>query len=349
MVKGKIALVSLAIIIAVLPACRRKGDGSAPRVMSNVTGSSGEIVIVAEKYVQDGPDGQRLMKIFEAAVPALPQYEPLFNILTVTPAGFGKLYQNHRNVLLVTIDPSLQESKVVFQTDVYASTQLVFKATGPDAQSVVNEVVSKKDLIIEKLLSTERQRWMNYFKRTQTSHNFNRLRDQHGISLPVPAGYNIDVTKPGFAWVALETPTTTQSVMLLYFKASGSEVFSRDSMIMIRNRLTREEVKGESPGTYMGIEDRYPVEYRVFSHNGRNYAEIRGLWTLVNGFMGGPFISLMTYDEKNRRAVFMDGFVYAPNDNKRELMRQVEALLYLADFHSPGEVTVTATRPEEKK
>jgi hypothetical protein len=54
----------------------------------------------------------------------------------------------------------------------------------------------------------------------------------------------------------------------------------------------------------------------------------------------------MTYDEKNMRAVFLDGFVYAPNDNKRELIRQVEALLYLADFHSPQEVTVVAKKPE---
>jgi hypothetical protein len=62
-----------------------------------------------------------------------------------------------------------------------------------------------------------------------------------------------------------------------------------------------------------------------------------GFGLLVNGFMGGPFITIMTYDEKNRRAVMLDGFVYAPNDNKRELLRQVEALLYSADFHSPEE------------
>jgi len=345
----RIAAFCFAALVVVFSGCRGKGDSTASRVMANVTGSSGEIVIVAEKYIHDGPDGERLMKLFQEAAPALPQYEPMFNILTVTPASYGKLYQNHRNVLILSVDPALQESKVVFQTDVYARSQLVLKATGPDGASVVDEIERMKVPITEKLLSAERERWMSYYKRTQSSHTFNRLRDQHGISMPVPAGYTIDVTKPGLAWVALETPTTTQSVILHYFKASGSSVFTRDSMIMIRNRLTRDEVKGEAPGTYMGIEELYPVQYRVFSHNGRNYAEIRGLWTLVNGFMGGPFISLMTYDEKNRRAVFLDGFVYAPNDNKRDLMRQVEALLYLADFHSPEEVTVVGTKPAEKK
>jgi hypothetical protein len=121
---------------------------------------------------------------------------------------------------------------------------------------------------------------MRYYRRTQSSHNFNRLKDQHGISMPVPAGYRVDETKPGFAWVALETPTTTQSVLIHYFKASGSSVFTRDSMIMLRNKMTMTEVKGPTPGTYMAIEEKYPVEYSIFSHNGRNYAEIRGLWTL---------------------------------------------------------------------
>lgn len=346
--KGK-SLIGLSLLmLAITAGCGKKGETTASRVLSSVTGSSGEVVIVADKPVMDGPEGERLINIFREAVPALPQYEPMFNTLVINTSGFGKLYQNHRNVFFLTIDPTVQEPKVVFQTDTYAAGQLLFKATGPDARSVIDEIESKKNLIIEKLLATERERWMNYYRRTQSSHTFNRLRDQHGVSMPVPAGFKVDVTKPGFAWVALETPTTTQSVLIHYFKASGSAVFSRDSMILIRNRLTAEEVKGPSAGTYMGIEEKYPVEYRIFQHNGRNYAEIRGLWTLVNGFMGGPFISIMTYDEKNRRAVFLDGFVYAPNDNKRELLRQVEALLYLADFHSPEEVTVIGTKPEGK-
>ncbi len=343
-----IVTVALAITFATA-GCRGKGDSAASRIMSNITGASGEIVIVAEKVFLESAQGERLMGLFQEAVPGLPQYEPMFSILTVTPGGFGRLYRNHRNILFISTDPELPEAKVVFQTDTYAATQLIFRAEGPDAASVVDEMEKRKNLIFEKLLTAERERWMSYYRRTQSSHTFNSLRDQHGVSMPVPAGYRIDVTKPGFAWVALETPTTTQSVLIHYFKASGSAVFSRDSIIMIRNKLTRQEVKGPAQGSYMAIEEKLPVDYRIFSHNGRNYAEIRGLWTLVNGFMGGPFISIMTYDEKNRRAVFLDAFVYAPNDNKRELLRQVEALLYLADFHSPEEVTVIGKMPEDKK
>jgi hypothetical protein len=43
--------------------------------------------------------------------------------------------------------------------------------------------------------------------------------------------------------------------------------------------------------------------------------------------MGGPFISFSILDEKRKRIVTVDGFLYAPTDDKRDLLRQIEAIL----------------------
>ena len=37
-------------------------------------------------------------------------------------------------------------------------------------------------------------------------------------------------------------------------------------------------------------------------------------------------------DKKNDRVVYMMGYVYAPDDKKRNMMRQVEAILFSAGF-----------------
>lgn len=132
--------------------------------------------------------------------------------------------------------------------------------------------------------------------------------------------------------MSYETPTTTQSVVVHYFDYNGENYFNKDSIISIRNNLTKEKVKGPASGTWMTIEDRAPVEYTTFRFRERNYAMLRGLWTLENGFMGGPFVTLVTKDELNSRFVMVDGYVYAPNDDKRELLRQVEAILYTISF-----------------
>lgn len=339
-------IILLFVMIAIASGCKSDRESRIAYATANVTGLSGEVLLVVDKYIWDGSEGRRIESIFTTPVEGLPQAEPMFSILSVTPTGFGRLYQNHRNIVRVEVDPDLQEPSITFQTDLYAATQLVIRAAGPDIETVINALDNRKEAVFNRILQAERERWMSYYRRTQSTDNFNHLKDEHGIIMPVPAGYKIDVSKNGFAWISLETPLTTQAVLIHYFKPSGSLAFSRDSLIHLRDQLTRKEVPGPVKGTYMGIEHRFPPRYRVFKHNGRDYAELRGLWTLVNGFMGGPFVTIMTWDEKNGRAVMFDAFVYAPNDTKRDLMRQIEALIYTADFYSPQEATVTGKMPE---
>ena len=109
--------------------------------------------------------------------------------------------------------------------------------------------------------------------------------------------------------------------------------------------MTKQKVEGPARGSYMVIEDRVPVDFHLFRFRQRNYAEMRGLWTLENGFMGGPFINLVTRDDVNDRFVMLDGFVYAPNDDKRELLRQLEAIIYTISFPDESEIVVT---PDKK-
>ena len=40
-----------------------------------------------------------------------------------------------------------------------------------------------------------------------------------------------------------------------------------------------------------------------------------------NGFMGGPFISLTTYDENRNRLVTVDGYCYVPQ-LKKEIFKR---------------------------
>ena len=44
--------------------------------------------------------------------------------------------------------------------------------------------------------------------------------------------------------------------------------------------------------------------------------------------MGGPFVSIARVDEKNQRVVVVEGFVYFPNQPKRNVLKKLEAALY---------------------
>jgi hypothetical protein len=75
-----------------------------------------------------------------------------------------------------------------------------------------------------------------------------------------------------------------------------------------------------------------PLLFNTFKMNGNYAAELRGQWKLENDFMGGPFVNLSILDVLQNRVVTLDGFVYAPSKDKRNFLRQVEAMLHSIKF-----------------
>jgi hypothetical protein len=65
---------------------------------------------------------------------------------------------------------------------------------------------------------------------------------------------------------------------------------------------------------------------------GQYAAEIRGLWRMENDYMGGPFCSLTVYDSTRARLVTVEGYAYAPYFDKREYVRQIEAVVRSLEF-----------------
>ena len=93
------------------------------------------------------------------------------------------------------------------------------------------------------------------------------------------------------------------------------------------------------------------LEYTPITLNGKYCGVMRGLWRMQGDMMGGPFVSHTRLDEKNHRVVVAEGFVYAPETDKRNFMRRIEAALFT--LRLPGEfdepVTETLDIPKEKK
>ena len=76
----------------------------------------------------------------------------------------------------------------------------------------------------------------------------------------------------------------------------------------------------------------FPAFMNVLNLKNNYTIEIRGLWNVYGDFMGDPFLSLTVLDEKRKRVITVDGYVYAPKFNKRNYLRQVEAILYSLEF-----------------
>jgi len=53
---------------------------------------------------------------------------------------------------------------------------------------------------------------------------------------------------------------------------------------------------------------------------------------MKNGFMGGAFISYLVYHEPSQSLVFLDGFVYSPEEPKRKYIQRLEAIFQTLEF-----------------
>ena len=53
---------------------------------------------------------------------------------------------------------------------------------------------------------------------------------------------------------------------------------------------------------------------------------------MKNDFMGGPFVHYAIVDTNRNEIIHLDGFVYAPKFNKREYLRELEALIRTVSF-----------------
>lgn len=100
---------------------------------------------------------------------------------------------------------------------------------------------------------------------------------------------------------------------------------------------------GPAEGSYMTTEYYYEPEFKETSIDGKYAVEIRGLYKMNGAFMGGPFVSLTTFDEERGRIVTAEGFVFAPKFEKREYLREVEAVVKSLSFAAPDTATQQIT------
>jgi hypothetical protein len=91
---------------------------------------------------------------------------------------------------------------------------------------------------------------------------------------------------------------------------------------------------GAFPNSYMATDTAW-VTFNSTTVNGKYCGVLRGLWHMKGDMMGGPFVSHARVDERNNRVVVVEGFVYAPETDKRNFIRRVESALYT--LRLPGE------------
>ena len=76
----------------------------------------------------------------------------------------------------------------------------------------------------------------------------------------------------------------------------------------------------------MATEMIYDPNYSIIKKNPYTI-ETKGLWTMVNDFLGGAYIANAILDKKSNTIIYAEGFLYCPKSKKRSHINDLEVML----------------------
>jgi len=332
----------MAATLLLLVSCR--GDRSP--LLPNVTGRAGEVVVVMNAPLWEDEPGRTLGKTLESEHPGLIQYEPMFNVVRIGHAAFSNIFKTHRNIVIVNVSSHATDTRMNIRRNVWARPQTVLEITATDAGALSSFLENQQERILEEFVMAERERIVDYHRAMERTSIRERLQQKFNISMVVPTGYNIVLDTTDFVWIRHDprrlTQDIIQGVFVYQFEYTDPETFTPDFLVQSRNRFLRRFIEGPSAGSWMSTETLIPPDFDEFMDNDRYFAMLRGLWRVENDFMGGPFVSYITLDESRNKVIVAEAFVYVPGDRKRNLLRQVEAIISTLEVRDQKQDDVVA-------
>jgi hypothetical protein len=324
--KSTLKLSFLIFFVIAAFSCKNQKKGTV--FLPNVTGKAGEVMVVMENTKWKKIPGETTREKLAKEIIHLPVAEPMFDVFWVSPDGFNKLAKPHRNIIIAKINPRYKKTAMKYQKDVYAKPQVLLDIIAPSDTAYARFLEENAGKIRSIINTAERKRLISYYNNYQEEKVVQKLVENHSLSLVVPKGYTLDVNEKDFVWISHETPELSQGILIYTYPYQDENTFTKEFLIEKRNEVLKENVPGPSEGSYMTTEDEFPPIFQEITYKERYFAQLYGLWRIENDFMGGPFVNFTTLDNKRDRVISLDGYVYAPKQDKREYLRQVESILY---------------------
>jgi len=329
--KRILTITGLIILIIVMNSCSDE-----QKRKSHSSGKTAEIIVVTKtKDDWNGEIGKAIMDFFHQEYEVLSQPEPLFDLANVLFDSFNEMamFQSHHNILIVETDKNKGTPEIEVRKNVWAIPQRVILITVPTEAAFTDFFNQKKNVILNVFMTCEHERLIGTFRTFKNEELTGDLKRNFKLKMEIPEGFYLAKKSPDFIWIRKETNDFSQGLMLYRYDFTDTAAFELSRILAFRNSITETNISGPSEGSFMQVSEEFmPVISKRIDFNGLFAVETRGLWELENDFMGGPFVNYTLVDEKRNKVLSLDAYVYAPNAPKRDLMMQMESIIYSVTF-----------------
>lgn len=321
----KIRLLLIILAVFLFGACKNKTSVSGIKVSDFSTGKAGEMILAIDTNYWNPQAVSYIRSVLHTQQPAINQIEPMFDILQCSNSDYLASFMRHRNILQMDYNPQYSNNSFEFSRNPITNPQVVVKIRGNNCDSMLNIFKLHEKEILKSFYDNDIARLQNAHRKLNNSVLEKKIKEKFGISMTIPDGYFIGREEEDFLWLCFRTPKNDRFVMI--YKSPAYEL-STENIVAERNRITKAYIQGAVQGAYPIVADMEGLplrsEIKIHYHGG---VELRGLWASVRDKMGGPFYSYTMMSSDNSSCISIDGFVYAPQENKRDYLREVEAIV----------------------
>lgn len=316
-----------------LAACTSEKSGSKKAVTAKVQSAPYELLVVADKDWLKTEAGQTLVQTVEAPIEGLPQMEPNFRVTYINPFAFSGTFKTYANIVVAEVDKKHKEPALLMQRNVYAQPQVVLYLYAPDNAAIVQCVEKNRAAILSMLNENEFARERKLLAKHHSGVVMTQAKKQFGVSMQAPR--DIDDLKTGkdFLWASASKQEFRLNVCLY---ALPMQDMTTERFVQLRDSVMKLNIPGGRDDQWMETDPRTVVAEQV-AFEGKSVPVVRGLWDMRNDAMGGPFVCYLHTDTLRNRLLVAEGFVFAPEEKKRPIIRQLEAalqtLVFVADTH----------------
>ena len=325
-------LLSIIAAIILFTSCDSSGG------FMTASGANNEVLVIMDDHAWHGEAGRALFDVLNSNVKGLPQPEPNFRIIQITPENYTSTFRMARNIIIPDISPIFSQPKLASELDRYARGQVIMNINASDSTAFANFVTENSATILDYFITKELQRNGKSLK-SQIKSPSARAQQMFGINIHIPKGIVNFEEFDNFLWGTNNAGRGRQDLVIYQLPYDSERVFEKESLISVRDQYLGKYITG-SFNSNMTTSTVYSPDYRRMEIDGIFRAELRGLWEMTNDMMGGPFVMQAFINENTGMVVVVEAYVYAPEMNKRNLMRNLEATFHTISMPQPEDIFV---------
>jgi hypothetical protein len=321
----KISCFAVLLMLLSLVSCHQKSGTSGIKVDNFSTGKAGEMILAIDTGYWSKAAMKEIYAVIQQPQPAINQIEPMFDVIRCSNADYKASFMRHRNIVQFDYNPDYAGNTFEIQRDPVTKPQIHVKIRGNNQDSCLALFLAHQDEIVQAMYDNDIARLQNAHRKLNNPVIEKKIKEKFGVSMTVPEGYFVGREEDDFLWLCFRTPKNDRFVMIY---TSPRYELTTENIVAERDRITKAYIQGAVAGAYPlvanieGFPLRQNLQLRY--HSG---VELRGLWETVRDKMGGPFYSFTQIAPDSVSCITIDGFVYAPQEEKRDYLREVEAVV----------------------